>query len=103
MFSELVELALPHVEALLHSGATTIEVKSGYGYSVTAELRMLEAIRELQGRTKARLVPTLLIHICPADAAERAAYLEEIRTQLLPEAARLGRASRAPRSVEPAN
>lgn len=87
---ELVELALPNVQALLRSGATTIEVKSGYGYTPAAELRMLEAVRELRKRTLAQLVPTLLIHVCPADADKRAKYRDELCAELIPEVARRG-------------
>ena len=83
----LVNLALPRVKALVRSGATTIEVKSGYGYTLEAELRMLEAVRELQHRTPARLVPTLLIHVPPKDASERPDYLEMVLHELVPEAA----------------
>src|SRR5579862_8361437 len=43
----LVELAIPRLNALINSGATTIEVKSGYGFTPAAELAMLEAIQSL--------------------------------------------------------
>jgi len=84
---ELAACALPRVEALLRSGATTIEVKSGYGFTVEAELAMLEAIDALAARTAARIVPTLLIHIPPADLANRADYLDRVCSELIPEAA----------------
>jgi imidazolonepropionase len=87
---ELAERALPNLEALVRSGATTIEIKSGYGYSPEAELRMLEAIQRLQRNTTAHLVPTLLIHICPEDKVERAHYSEAVCKELIPEAARRG-------------
>src|SRR5271170_886005 len=87
---EMAALALPRIEALLQSGATTIEVKSGYGYSPEAELRMLEAIRLLATRTQARLVPTLLIHICPEEKKARKEYRDLICSELIPEAARRG-------------
>lgn len=90
---ELVQSALPYLNALLRSGATTIEVKSGYGYTPAAELRMLEAIRHLQTLTKAQLVPTLLIHVCSTDASERQRYREELGAQLIPEVARRGLAT----------
>ena len=85
---ELVNAALPRIELLLRSGATTIEVKSGYGFTVEAELAMLEAIAALAARTPATLVPTLLIHIPPADLANRANYLQQICSDLVPETAR---------------
>jgi imidazolonepropionase len=86
----LVNLALPRVKALMRSGATTIEVKSGYGYTLEAELRMLEAVRELQHRTPARLVPTLLIHVPPKAASQRPDYLKMVLHKLIPEVASRG-------------
>lgn len=83
----LVALARPRIEALITSGATTIEVKSGYGFTPAAEIRMLEAIEELAAIVPARIVPTLLIHIPPKDQAERAAYLTQICEELIPEVA----------------
>jgi imidazolonepropionase len=78
----LVRLALPRVAALLRSGATTIEVKSGYGIDPEAELRMLEAIHALQARTPARLVATLLVHVPPEQ--DRDGYLARVVDELLP-------------------
>lgn len=86
----LIELAAPRLEALMRSGATTIEVKSGYGFTPEAELRMLEAVRALQARIPARLVPTLLVHIPPQDPSERPAYLEMVCAELIPEVAAKG-------------
>jgi len=91
--AELMELSLPRIEALMRSGATVIEVKSGYGFSVEAELRMLEAIRELQARVPARLVPTLLIHVPPMDAKEREQYRAMLCNELIPRAAQSGLAT----------
>ena len=85
---EMATLALPRIEALVRSGATTIEVKSGYGYSPEAELRMLEAIKLLATRTQGRLVPTLLIHICPEEQSARLKYRDQICRELIPETAR---------------
>src|SRR5690606_24464564 len=73
--AELVELGGPRIDALVASGAATIEVKSGYGFDPDAELRSLQAIARLSAAAIARIVPTLLIHIPPSDAAERADYL----------------------------
>jgi imidazolonepropionase len=90
---EMAEMALPRIQALQGSGATTIEVKSGYGYTLEAELRMLGAIRLLRERTQSRLVPTLLVHICPEGLTERQAYREMVCRELIPEVARRGLAS----------
>jgi imidazolonepropionase len=90
---ELVALAERRIAALVRSGATTVEVKSGYGFTVAAELAMLEAIAELAKNVKARIVATLLIHLPPAEAAERVAYVEQVCGELIPEVARRGLAS----------
>ena len=90
---ELVALAKPRVEALLRSGATTIEVKSGYGFTMPAEIAMLEAIAKLAVDTRARIVATLLIHLPPVEAVDRARYVEDVCSKLIPEVARRGLAS----------
>jgi imidazolonepropionase len=90
---EMAALALPRIRALMRSGATTIEVKSGYGYSPEAELRMLEAVHQLQVQTKVRLLPTLLIHVCPEDFAARKKYRESVCQELIPQASQRGLAT----------
>jgi imidazolonepropionase len=85
---ELVELALPRVWSLIRSGATTIEIKSGYGFTPEAEINMLEAIKQLQSKVPARLIPTLLIHVPPKDLSERKQYVEQVCTELIPEVTR---------------
>lgn len=86
---ELVALARPRLEALRTSGATTVEVKSGYGLDFDAELRMLYAIRELQ--SEFQLVPTLLIHVPPTEG--RAEYVQAVCHDLIPGVARDGLAT----------
>ena len=91
---ELVACAKPRVEALERSGATTIEVKSGYGFTMSAEIAMLEAIAKLgadsHAREGARIVATLLIHLPPGDAADRSRYVEDVCAKLIPDVARRG-------------
>jgi imidazolonepropionase len=84
----LADLAAPRLAALRRSGAATVEVKSGYGQSVGAELRSLEAIDILAERTDVQVVPTLLLHVPPRAPAERASYVEQICQELIPLAAR---------------
>jgi imidazolonepropionase len=85
---QLVTLALPRLNALIGSGATTIEIKSGYGFTPEAELKMLEAVRALQKLIPTSLIPTLLIHIPPQNKAERESYLEQVCQHLIPEVAK---------------
>jgi imidazolonepropionase len=89
----LVLLAKPRIDALVRSGATTIEVKSGYGFTPAAEIGMLEAIDALARIVAVRIVATLLIHIPPVDAAERGEYVARVCGELIPEAARRGLAA----------
>jgi len=86
--NDLVALAKPRIDSLIASGATTIEVKSGYGFTPEAELAMLEAIQSLSASSPARIMPTLLIHIPPAIATERSSYMSRICEELIPEVAR---------------
>jgi imidazolonepropionase len=90
---DLVALAKPRVEALMRSGATTIEVKSGYGFASFAEIAMLDAIAKLADESRARIVATLLIHLPPAAAAERPHYVEQVCSELIPEVALRGLAT----------
>jgi imidazolonepropionase len=84
----LIALAKPRIDSLIASGATTIEVKSGYGFTPEAELAMLEAIRSLSVVSAARIMPTVLIHIPPAIATERSSYMSRVCEELIPEVAR---------------
>ncbi|WP_183110090.1 imidazolonepropionase [Sphingomonas sp. So64.6b] len=71
--AELVEIALPRLDALLAEGVTTIEVKSGYGLTLNDELKMLRAARALGDERAIRVSPTLLgAHALPPEYAGRA-------------------------------
>ena len=45
--AELVAGALPRLDALIGEGATTVEIKSGYGLDAETEMRQLSAARKL--------------------------------------------------------
>ncbi|MCD0166495.1 imidazolonepropionase, partial [Deinococcus sp. 12RED42] len=86
---DLVALARPRLRALRDSGATTTEVKSGYGLDFDAERRMLYAVRALQ--SEFGLVPTLLIHVPPTGG--RAEYVQAVCHDLIPGVVREGLAT----------
>ena len=94
----LVRLARARLGALVASGATTVEVKSGYGGSAAAEIASLEAIAELAAGVRVRVVPTLLLHV--PDAEDREGRLQEAIARLLPEVADRGLARRVDVFVE---
>lgn len=77
---ELVEAALPRLDAMLAEGVGTVEIKSGYGLTIEDELKMLRAAREL-GRLRDVRVRTswLAAHAVPAEYKGRAdAYIDEV-------------------------
>ncbi len=80
----LIALAQPRLAALLQAGVTTVEVKSGYGLSLAAELTQIEVARALGPQ---RIVPTLLIHIVPDEYLDdRAAWVHIVCDELIPQA-----------------
>lgn len=87
---EIVALARPRVQALLRSGATTVEVKTGYGFDPDVELRMLVAIHLLDQVTPATIVATLLVHVPPTNPAERSGYLDQFCGDVMVAAKQLG-------------
>ncbi|MCC5882784.1 MAG: amidohydrolase family protein, partial [Halomonas sp.] len=56
----LFALAKPRLEALIREGVTTVEIKSGYGLTVSDELKMLRVARRLGEEMPVRVVTTLL-------------------------------------------
>lgn len=86
--SWLAELAEERLDLLISSGAATIEVKSGYGYSHHGEIKSLEAIRILAEQSAATIIPTLLIHVPPLDQGERGDYIAMVTRELIPEVVR---------------
>ncbi len=56
----LVDAARPRLDTLLRCGVTTAEVKSGYGLTLEAELKMLRAVRALDAAHPIDLVGTFL-------------------------------------------
>ncbi len=64
----LVEAALPRLDTLLAEGVTTIEIKSGYGLNIEAELRMLRAARALEKLRPVRVATSYLAaHATPVE------------------------------------
>ena len=72
--------ALKRADALIAEGATTIEVKSGYGLDQETELRMLRVARAIGRKRKVRIKTTFLgAHAIPAEYAGRAdTYIDEV-------------------------
>lgn len=89
---QLKELARRRLDRMLALGVTTVEVKSGYGLSLTDEIKCLEAVAELNREHPCDLVPTFLgAHEVPPEYRhEREAYLRLVIERMLPEVAERG-------------
>ena len=89
----LAAAAVARLQRMMRSGATTIEVKSGYGAGWDDERRELEVIRRLRSLVPARLEATMLFHLPPRDPADRAAYLQAATNEWIPQLASDGLAT----------
>ncbi|WP_395332537.1 imidazolonepropionase [Novosphingobium sp. BL-8H] len=89
---DLVASALPRLDALLAEGATTVEVKSGYGLDLASELRMLRAARRLGSERPVSIATTFLgAHALPPEfAGDADGYIDHVCEVMLPEVAREG-------------
>jgi imidazolonepropionase len=76
----LVKAALPRVDTLLSEGASTLEIKSGYGLSIEGELNMLRAARALEKVRPVRVLTTFLgAHATPVEYKGRnGGYITDI-------------------------
>jgi imidazolonepropionase len=87
----LIDAALPRLDALIAEGATTIEVKSGYGLDLDTERKQLRAAQALAGRRQVTIAATFLgAHALPPEAAGTDAYIDLVCTQMIPAVAREG-------------
>ena len=79
---ELVEQARPRLRALMRGGATTVEIKSGYGLETETEIRMLRAAKRLGESEEVRVVPTLLaLHALPPDYKDKREEFVRLATE----------------------
>ncbi|MFG1358427.1 imidazolonepropionase [Xanthobacter pseudotagetidis] len=90
--ADLVASALPRLDALIAEGVTTIEIKSGYGLELDAELRQLRAARALAKARPITVTTTFLgAHALPPEAAgDKDAYIGRLVGEMLPAIAREG-------------
>lgn len=77
---ELLASALARADLMIAAGATTIEVKSGYGLTVDDELKMLRVARRIAQHRPLHVVTThLAAHAIPPEYKGRAdAYIDEV-------------------------
>lgn len=90
--TELETLTRARIATLLAHGTTTIEVKSGYGLELEAELKQLRVIQKVGGALPVTLIPTFLgAHEVPPEyRGQRTAYVELVCEEMIPAVAREG-------------
>lgn len=89
---ELLAQTLARADQIIGGGATTIEVKSGYGLTLADELKMLRVARQIGAlRAVTILTSHLAAHAVPPDYKDRAdAYIDEVAIPSLRAAHREG-------------
>jgi imidazolonepropionase len=102
----LASLAVPRLLRLARYGATTVEVKSGYGLTLEDEIRTLHVIAKVASIVNLRLVPTFLgAHEIPLEARAttdgRSNYISLLVHEMIPRVAQQGLARFADVFCEP--
>jgi imidazolonepropionase len=93
--ADLFALAAQRIQTLASYGATTIEIKSGYGLTLDDELKSLRIVRRLAETLAVRLVPTFLgAHEIPLEARAtpggRSDYVRSLVHAMIPQVAAEG-------------
>ncbi len=83
---ELYKSASKRIDILLKQGTTTLEIKSGYGLSLEAELKMLEVIKQLDDDSPLHIEATFLgAHAVPGEYMhDPDAYIDLVTGIMLP-------------------
>jgi imidazolonepropionase len=89
---DLIRQSLPRLEALMAEGATTIEIKSGYGLDVDSEMKTLRVARLLgEGAPITIKTTCLAAHALPPEAGgDKDAYISKVCDDILPTVAKAG-------------
>jgi imidazolonepropionase len=90
--AELAAESQPRLEAMMNSGITTVEIKSGYGLDLENEIKMLEVARNLGKINPVRIRKTFLgAHALPVEFSGNSnAYMQKVCQEMLPTAHSLG-------------
>jgi imidazolonepropionase len=90
----LADLAAQRLLAMRARGVCTVEIKSGYGLTVSDELKMLRAAKEAGRRADVDVHTTLLAaHAVPPEASSASTWIDTIIAELVPTVSRDGLAS----------
>jgi len=85
---KLLSATTARLNALMHEGVATVEIKSGYGLNVETELRMLEVVRTLAANSGLSIRSTFLgAHAAPGEYKGKSGeYIDLVCDQMLPAA-----------------
>jgi imidazolonepropionase len=85
---EVLEASAARLNSLVREGVATVEIKSGYGLNVETELRMLEVVRTLAGKSGLSIRSTCLgAHAVPGEYKGRSGdYIDLVCDEMLPAA-----------------
>ncbi len=83
---QLLAGSLPRLDALMAEGATTVEIKSGYGLSLEDERKQLRVARRLGEMRPASIRTTFLgAHALPPEAAgDKDGYIARVCEEMIP-------------------
>lgn len=87
---ELYSKALKRVELMMQYGTGALEIKSGYGLTVEAELKILRVIKRLKENCSIAIKATFLgAHAFPKEYKENhEGYIDQIINEMLPQIAK---------------
>jgi imidazolonepropionase len=87
---DLFEQSLIRLKTVAKQGTGAIEIKSGYGLTVDAELKMLRVINRLKGESPVTIIPTLLAaHAIPQEFKnDIQGFIDLVINQLIPKVAK---------------
>ncbi len=83
---DLKKSARKYLHSILKQGTTTIEIKSGYGLDMDTEIKMIEAIKELQEEEIVNVVSTFIgAHAFPPEFKDnRDEYVKLVCERMIP-------------------
>ena len=83
--------SMERLDELVRMGTGAIEIKTGYGLTVEAELKMLKVIKRIKNESLIKITPTLLAaHAIPQEyKKDKKAYVDKIINELIPQASEL--------------
>jgi len=82
---DLFHQAMERLEEIMLTGTGAVEIKSGYGLTTEAELKMLRVIRRMKQHSPLMIKSTFLAHAFPMEyRSKRKEYLNLLINEMLP-------------------